>query len=661
MPPAGAEADAEGSGDVAALQELYPLATKGVRNGREYFGRLPYSTKFVFAFSMFGWHALRFMKTGHMKKFYTDDYPGASLSVMSTFIILAPVLDVFFDPLVSVLTDNTRRVFGKDRGRRRPFLFACAFLAVIICPLAYAPPASLSSAGSAAWYGVLHVLFQVVLTSVRDIPHFALGSELTCDYQERTSLWAQWELWSVIGILVGLLLPTLSGDECSGSPEDGCTSFLMLAMAFAVIFFFSSLLLVCKVKERPTASLVKQNSPLVATLVQSMMNKPFWLLLMSDVVEGFGSNLPMQVLPYITEWVIGAEACKEFIGSPSLFFGLMVSVHMIVRLPSTFLWKWIADRFGKFRTFLLFNVLFGVQHLAFLIVGEGDTMLAMVLTATWGFCYAGHWLMRDIASDVFDYGELLNGERREGHFAMTLELIPKLIEVPADALPMILMGYFQYDPALDRQSDGVRWTLRMSLSVVPGLAGLFGALVLLRFPLRTKEQHAAIIRGIAAHKAGLPATDPLTGLELPVQLRKDDGTVVFGGEELRGDHALILGHFFAFEVQLAITAGDVSKLRVMPLIAAVSSMLLFVPGVLLFISGWEDLARGDAFSWSNVGLIVCGFSIIFFAFSAVRLREAQRAVRQGLPLSACQMVANIYASQGLLRGGAKSSVEQNRE
>ena len=35
------------------------------------------------------------------------------------------------------------------------------------------------------------------------------------------------------------------------------------------------------------------------------------LRLLSDVVEGFGGNLPLLILPYVLDWIVGKEAAEE--------------------------------------------------------------------------------------------------------------------------------------------------------------------------------------------------------------------------------------------------------------------------------------------------------------------------------------------------------------
>lgn len=35
--------------------------------------------------------------------------------------------------------------------------------------------------------------------------------------------------------------------------------------------------------------------------------------LLSDVVEGFGGNLPLLILPYVLDWIVGKEAAEELV------------------------------------------------------------------------------------------------------------------------------------------------------------------------------------------------------------------------------------------------------------------------------------------------------------------------------------------------------------
>ena len=99
--------------------------------------------------------------------------------------------------------------------------------------------------------------------------------------------------------------------------------------------------------------------------------------------QGFGANLPLLVLPYVVDWVVGPQAATDLVGSPGMLFAACVVVHMVVRLPVTFVWKWAAGRFGKYHTFLAFNIMYGVYMFAFLAVTKGQALLSIILCGLW--------------------------------------------------------------------------------------------------------------------------------------------------------------------------------------------------------------------------------------------------------------------------------------
>lgn len=51
-------------------------------------GYVPFKVKLMFCLPGMGFLGLRYMKLSYMKKFYTDDYPKASLGVIAAFLVL---------------------------------------------------------------------------------------------------------------------------------------------------------------------------------------------------------------------------------------------------------------------------------------------------------------------------------------------------------------------------------------------------------------------------------------------------------------------------------------------------------------------------------------------------------------------------------------------
>ncbi|CAJ1384343.1 unnamed protein product [Effrenium voratum] len=462
------------------------------------------------------------------------------------------------------------------------------------------------------------------------------------------------EFFGCCGVLLGMILPALAESECASSPDTGCYGYLFLALCLGGMFTASNLFLCHHVKERPCANLTDEAEGFVPSIVGCLSNFPFFILLISDVVEGFGANLPLLVLPYVIDWVVGKEAAEALVGSVGTLFAVGVLAHMAVRVPMNFVWRAAANRWGKYPAYLAYEIFYGSHMFLFLFVTKGSALLGVILCATWGMAYAGHWLLFDLVSDVADYDELLTGQRREGQLTMARELVPKICEIPADALPFLLMSYYGYNPDLAEQNDTVKWIIKGSISLLPGIAGLSGTVALLWFNLRKQEQHDDIIRSLHRHQAGLVATDPLTGLRLP-PIKRSAGSVEFEGSTIAREALIIMDHFFASEIKWACESG-VGKLKVKPLVALVICILLAVPGVALAAVGWETLSAGEG-SLAPVGLILVGFAVMGALFSVARLRQACRAAHL-VSKEDLEVMLAIHKSRGRIPGGVKATGDE---
>ena len=55
-------------------------------------------------------------------------------------------------------------------------------------------------------------------------------------------------------------------------------------------------------------------------------------------------------------------------------------------------------------------------------------------------CYSILLILTVCEATFEDYDELCTGQRREGQLTMARDLVPKICEIPADALPFMLMS-----------------------------------------------------------------------------------------------------------------------------------------------------------------------------------------------------------------------------
>ena len=128
--------------------------------------------------------------------FYTTvlGLPGTWLGVATA---LGLIWDSTIDPIIGHLSDRSRaRV-----GRRHGFMLIGALCTGASFVAVFSPPAGLSSVALFSWL-LLASLFLRTTQSIFMVPYYALGAELTQDYEERTSVSAYRAASALVGTLV---------------------------------------------------------------------------------------------------------------------------------------------------------------------------------------------------------------------------------------------------------------------------------------------------------------------------------------------------------------------------------------------------------------------------------------------------------------------------
>jgi len=81
---------------------------------------------------------------------------------------------------VGFLSDRTRTRWG----RRRPYMLLAAPVCAVFFYLLFTPPPQLGGREAVLWFAATFILYSLAHTTYV-IPHYALGPELTLDYNER--------------------------------------------------------------------------------------------------------------------------------------------------------------------------------------------------------------------------------------------------------------------------------------------------------------------------------------------------------------------------------------------------------------------------------------------------------------------------------------------
>lgn len=152
-------------------------------NGETYNRRrkVPVRTKLFFASGAF--QEATVVAAGLVTVLFYNQILGVSPALCGTAFLIASVVDGITDPAVGAFSDH----FRSRWGRRHPLMLASALPVGIAFYFLYQPMAGLSEMGYFAWMTTFLVLMRIAITFY-NIPHDALGAELTDDYEERSSV-----------------------------------------------------------------------------------------------------------------------------------------------------------------------------------------------------------------------------------------------------------------------------------------------------------------------------------------------------------------------------------------------------------------------------------------------------------------------------------------
>jgi GPH family glycoside/pentoside/hexuronide:cation symporter len=411
----------------------------------------------------------------HLPKFYAD-IVGVPLGALGAAILITRSWDAVLDPVVGVLSDRTRTRWG----RRRPYLlFAPVPLALAVLAL-FAPPH-----GSSVWWFATTMALAFLAWTLVQIPHAALGPEITTEHHARTALFAVRDgLW-IAGTLAAAAGPALvRGFFGFASDAEGTRStFIVLGGIYAgllVVLPWTCALLVRERYVQPVGVAVAARAPR-DTVIEALRNRPFRLLLAAYAVGALGGALPGTLLFFYVEHVLQAPERAD------LFLGLYFLAAFLC-LP---VWTGLARRFGKKEAFVAATGMAVAVFTGAFFLGPGDTgwFTAIVVLSGAGFG-ASLALPASMQADTIDLDELQSGTRREGLFLGLWSVVSKASAAVGAGVALPILGAAGYVAGAP-QAPGVALALRILYCLVPCVCYGLALVIVSRYPL-DEPTHRAI-------------------------------------------------------------------------------------------------------------------------------------------------------------------------
>jgi GPH family glycoside/pentoside/hexuronide:cation symporter len=435
---------------------------------------------------------------GGLLTIFYQDYLGLSAKWIGIAATVYALWNAFNDPLFGYITDSTR---GK-RGRRIPYMrFTAPFLALTFILVWIAPPQA-GQSGLFWWMLVTMLLYDTCYTII-GLVYSALLPEVTESDAQRNGLQISSSLFAMVGTVLGFLIPDLV------RPKAGDTSFIPLYIAMGIVGLVGMVLILVTtftVKERREFVVMDKQVSLWEAIKYTFTSKSFLILVAENFMSILMSSLILGSLYYLADYVLQW---------PTIQLLIFLFIPLIIGIPlTTLVRKWLGVVGAQ--QFLL--VIAGVGLVAIAFVPDGLIPACIALA---GLGLAGPQTLTNILfAQVADEDELRSGARREGAFFGVNALITK----PAQSIaiwvtPFILERTNFVTRASNageiflNQPASALMGIKIFTGVIPGVACLLGALILVWYPLKGKYLKKVQDEVLVLHQEKKAALDQMEGQE----------------------------------------------------------------------------------------------------------------------------------------------------
>ncbi len=425
---------------------------------------------------------------------YATDVLGIAPGVVGAIFFVSRIWDAISDPLAGTLSDRTR---GR-LGRRKSWLLASSVPLGVAALAMWTPPAGLSGTALTLWIGAGVFAFYTAYT-VFEVPHMALGAELTHDARSRVRVYGSRQILRTVGLFAAGAL----GAGLLESPDDPRTTASWIAAGAGLFTVVSIAVSVFGLPAERADYAGRGGEQLGRSLADVWRNPHARLLLFVFFLESLGAGAIGVLAPYLMTYVMK---------TPDLLNEMLIA-YMVPALVSIPFWVRLGNHFEKRRLWQFALAMNGLGFGALFFASEGSIALVIGAAAVAGIAGGcGSTLGQALKADIVDVDELNTGERKEGAYFAAWNFTGKLasgVMIGVVGLTLQLVGFAPNQ----EQSDLTKFAMRFLMGGMPFLGFGIGLVAFLRFSL-SESEHRRVREQIEARRAGGPAgtASPETGI-----------------------------------------------------------------------------------------------------------------------------------------------------
>ena len=419
------------------------------------------------------------------------------IGVITSLVVIIRIAEIFIDPLLGNLIDNTNTKWG----RFRPWQFFGGLISAVLLAVIFSGMFGLVNVNTTLFIVLFVITFVVldVFYSLRDISYWGMIPALSSDSHERSTYTALGSFTGSIGYngitvvvipIVSYFTWTLTGAK--GEGQAGWTSFGIIVGLLGILTAWTVAFGTKESTNALRAKAQKNGNPLEAFKALFQNDQLLWVAL-SYLLYAIANVATTGVLLFLFKFVLDNQAAYSMTGVIALVAGLiMAPLYPILN-------KRIPRR-------VLYIVGMTSMIVAYILLGLFSTNMTVVFIALVLFYIPGTLIqMTAILSltDSIEYGQLKNGKRNE---AVTLSVRPMLDKIAGACsngivgFVAVAAGMIGNATAADMTASNIH-TFQICAFYVP-LAVIVLSLLVFLFKVKISEKmHDDIVRQLESQLA----------------------------------------------------------------------------------------------------------------------------------------------------------------
>jgi glycoside/pentoside/hexuronide:cation symporter, GPH family len=396
---------------------------------------------------------------------------GLSAFWLGVILVIPRLWDAVADPVIGHLSDNTRTRWG----RRRPYLLGGGILVAVFFVVMWWIPKGetvrnwFPTEAGYQWFQLAYILVTLTLffTSVTifEIPHSALGAEMTTDSHQRTRLFSA---KSFVGNLFAMSTPwlfvlaNLEVFKGTGNEADGMRYVSLMVAAILVPLSFWWFFTLREPGFKQAAR--QEGTPFWQSMKRTVGNANFIRLTLTVFTLAMGFNFVQLLGSYIPIfYVFGGDKAAG-----AKLLGINGTVWAVTGLLAVFPLDWIGRRLGKRSTLFVAILLISVAQLSKVVCYNPSRPYLIVIPTVLLSCGMLFFftLGSSMVGDICDEDELQTGYRAEGAYYSVFWWFIKLGTALASLISGALILLTMFDQTQVTKVDKLQADLRDMRAVV---------------------------------------------------------------------------------------------------------------------------------------------------------------------------------------------------